>query len=153
MATRRHASKPCSNCVGLAASSVRTTAMTKAATQQPQIASVLSVSPTDVGHRRHHLRIQQTASDNLVPGDLPSDPDQKIVSAIQLHRQLGISYDETWRMKHKQMQVMLKRGEKQRLSGLVQMSDDYLGASKATSADSGPVVRHPLCPPCSAISR
>ena len=56
---------------------------------------------------------------------------KKGISAMQLHRQLGISYNAAWRMKHKLMQVMLKRGEKQRLSGLVQMDGAYLGSERS----------------------
>jgi len=43
------------------------------------------------------------------------------------YRQLGISYNAAWRMKHKLMQVMVERGGKKRLSGLVQIDDAYLG--------------------------
>ena len=50
---------------------------------------------------------------------------------MQLHRQLGISYNAAWRMKHKLMQVMLRRSEKQRLSGLVQMDDAYWGGERS----------------------
>ena len=56
---------------------------------------------------------------------------KKGVSAMQLHRQLGISYNAAWRMKHKLMQVMVERGEKQRLTGLVQMDDAYLGGERS----------------------
>ncbi len=50
---------------------------------------------------------------------------------MQLHRQLGISYNAAWRMKHKLMQVMLTRSEQQCLSGLVQMNDAYLGGERS----------------------
>jgi hypothetical protein len=32
------------------------------------------------------------------------------ISALELSRQLGVSYNAVWRMKHKLMQVMLERG-------------------------------------------
>ena len=50
---------------------------------------------------------------------------------MQLHLQLGISYNAAWRMKHKLMQVMLRRAEKQRLSGLMRMDDAYLGGERS----------------------
>lgn len=50
---------------------------------------------------------------------------KKGISAMQMHRQLGISYNAAWRMKHKLMQVMRNRTEEQRLSGLVQIDDAY----------------------------
>lgn len=56
---------------------------------------------------------------------------KKGVSAMQLHRQLGISYNAAWRMKHKLMQVMVERDEKRPLSGLVQMDDAYLGGERS----------------------
>ena len=35
--------------------------------------------------------------------------DKKGASAMKLHRQLGISYNAAWRMRHKLMQVMMER--------------------------------------------
>ena len=35
--------------------------------------------------------------------------DKKGCSAMKLHRQLGISYNAAWRMRHKLMQVMMER--------------------------------------------
>ena len=35
--------------------------------------------------------------------------DKKGVSAMKLHRHLGISYNAAWRMRHKLMQVMMER--------------------------------------------
>jgi len=37
---------------------------------------------------------------------------KKSVSAMQLHRQLGISYNSAWGLKHKLMQVMMARDQK-----------------------------------------
>ncbi len=52
---------------------------------------------------------------------------KKGVSAMHLHRQLGIPCNAAWRLRHKRMQVMLERDGQKRLSGLVQMDDAYLG--------------------------
>jgi len=55
----------------------------------------------------------------------------KGVSAMHWHRQLGIAYNAAWRMKHKLMQAMLERDGQQRLSGLVQLDDAYLGGARS----------------------
>ena len=56
---------------------------------------------------------------------------KKGVSAMQLHRQLGISYNAAWRLKHKLMQVMVERDRNQPLSGLVELDDAYLGGERS----------------------
>ena len=55
---------------------------------------------------------------------------KKGISAMSLHRQLGISYNAAWRMKHKLMQVMLERDYDQPLSGVVEVDDAYLGGER-----------------------
>ena len=55
---------------------------------------------------------------------------KKGISAMQLHRQLGISYNAAWRMKHKLMQVMMERDDDHPLSGFVQVDDAYLGGER-----------------------
>jgi len=55
---------------------------------------------------------------------------KKGVSAMSLHRQLGVSYNAAWRMKHKLMQVMLERDYDQRLSGFSEGDDAYLGGER-----------------------
>ena len=57
--------------------------------------------------------------------------DKKGISAMQLHRQLGISYNAAWRMKHKLMQVMLERDQAYKLSGFIEMDDAYLGGERS----------------------
>ena len=42
---------------------------------------------------------------------------KKEVSAMMLHRQLGISYNAAWRMRHKLMQVMMERDRDHPLGG------------------------------------
>jgi transposase-like protein len=56
--------------------------------------------------------------------------DKKGVSAMQLHRQLGISYNAAWRMKHKLMQVMMEREHHKKLSGFIELDDAYLGGER-----------------------
>jgi hypothetical protein len=56
--------------------------------------------------------------------------DKKGVSAMELHRHLGISYHAAWRMKHKLMQTMLEREEDKKLSGFIEIDDAYLGGER-----------------------
>jgi len=56
--------------------------------------------------------------------------DKKGVSAMELHRHLGISYHAAWRMKHKLMQTMLEREEDKKLSRFIEVDDTYLGGER-----------------------
>jgi len=49
------------------------------------------------------------------------------ISALELKRQLGVSYQTAWSMKHKLLQVMLERDAQYRLSGVVELDDVYWG--------------------------
>lgn len=52
------------------------------------------------------------------------------VSILELCRQLGLSYNAAWRMKHKLMQVMLERDSGRKLRGDILMDDSYLGGER-----------------------
>lgn len=52
------------------------------------------------------------------------------LSALALMRQLGVSYNTAWSMKHKIMQVMKERDERYPLSGLIQVDDAYWGGKR-----------------------
>lgn len=56
--------------------------------------------------------------------------DKKGTSAMKLHRQLGISYNAAWRLRHKLMQVMFERDQQHRLSGFIELDDAYLGGER-----------------------
>ena len=56
---------------------------------------------------------------------------KKGCSAMTLHRQLGISYNAAWRMRHKLMQVMMERDREHPLGGWVQLDDAYLGGERS----------------------
>ena len=56
--------------------------------------------------------------------------DKKGISAMKLHRDLGISYNAAWRMKHKLMQVMMERDHHKKLSGFIELDDAYLGGQR-----------------------
>ena len=59
---------------------------------------------------------------------------KKGVSAMTLHRQLGISYNAAWRMRHKLMQVMMERDRDHPLGGIVELDDAYLGGKRGRGA-------------------
>lgn len=52
------------------------------------------------------------------------------ISALSLRRQLGVSYNTAWLLKHKLMQAMVERDQDRRLSGRVQMDDAYWGGER-----------------------
>ena len=52
------------------------------------------------------------------------------VSVLSLKRQLGISYNAAWRLKHKLMQVMKERDDSKPLSGYIQIDDVYWGGER-----------------------
>ena len=49
------------------------------------------------------------------------------ISAMDLKRQLGVSYNSAWMLKHKLMQAMREREDSQPLHGIVELDDAYLG--------------------------
>ncbi len=49
------------------------------------------------------------------------------ISSIELGRQLGISQNSAWLMKHKLMQAMLEREGRRKLGGMIQLDDAYWG--------------------------
>lgn len=52
------------------------------------------------------------------------------LSALALERQLGLSYNTAWSMKHKIMQVMKERDDSKPLSGIIQLDDVYWGGGQ-----------------------
>lgn len=49
------------------------------------------------------------------------------MAALELGRHLGVCYRTAWRLKHKLMEAMATRDAQQRLGGIVQIDDAYLG--------------------------
>ena len=49
------------------------------------------------------------------------------LSALALKRQVGVSYNTAWKLKHKIMQVMKERDDVEPLSGFIQLDDVYWG--------------------------
>ncbi len=52
------------------------------------------------------------------------------MSALALMRQLGVSYNTAWMVKHKLMQVMKERDDSKPLKGLIQLDDAYWGGQR-----------------------
>jgi len=52
------------------------------------------------------------------------------ISALSLKRQIGVSYNTAWSMKHKIMQVMKERDDSKPLTGIIQLDDAYLGGER-----------------------
>ncbi|MBV1876706.1 MAG: IS1595 family transposase [Pseudomonadales bacterium] len=52
------------------------------------------------------------------------------LSALALKRQLGVSYNTAWAVKHKVMQAMKERENRQPLSGFIQIDDVYWGGKR-----------------------
>jgi hypothetical protein len=49
------------------------------------------------------------------------------LSALALMRQIGVSYNTAWSLKHKIMQAMKERDDRKPLTGLIQLGDVYWG--------------------------
>jgi transposase-like protein len=52
------------------------------------------------------------------------------LSALALKREVGISYNTAWSMKHKIMQVMKERDDGKPLTGIIQLDDVYWGGER-----------------------
>jgi len=52
------------------------------------------------------------------------------MSALELKRQIGVSYNTAWSMKQKIMQVMKERDDSRPLSGTIQLDDVYWGGER-----------------------
>jgi len=66
------------------------------------------------------------------------------VSALELSRSLGISYNATWRLKHKLMQAMKERDDEVRLSGIIQLDDAYWGGARTGKVGRGAAGKRPF---------
>ena len=49
------------------------------------------------------------------------------ISAMELKRQLGVSYPTSWKIKHKLMEAMKDRDGRYLLRGIVHIDDAYFG--------------------------
>ena len=66
------------------------------------------------------------------------------LAALELSRQLGISYNSTWLMKHKLMQVMKERESTKPLAGSIQLDDAFWGGRRRGKRGRGARGKTPL---------
>ncbi len=52
------------------------------------------------------------------------------ISALELSRQIDVSYKTAWKMKHKLTQVMKEKEDRDKLCGRVEVDDSYLGGKR-----------------------
>ncbi len=68
------------------------------------------------------------------------------LSAMDLLRQLGVSYNTAWMLKHKLMQAMRERDDSQPLGGLVEWTADLGGAASGGKRGRGADRKTPSAP-------
>jgi hypothetical protein len=56
--------------------------------------------------------------------------DKKGISAVQLAKEIGVSYPTAWLMLHKIRKAMSDRDQRYRLSGLVEVDEGYVGGEE-----------------------
>lgn len=66
------------------------------------------------------------------------------MSALQLKRDIGVSYNTAWKMKHKLMQVMLEREKGKKLSGRIEIDDAYIGGERPGKPGRGAAHKAPF---------
>jgi len=66
------------------------------------------------------------------------------VSAMELRRRLGVSYNTAWMLKHKLMQVMLEREATKVLDDRVEIDDAYIGGERAGTRGRGAAGKTPF---------
>jgi hypothetical protein len=71
------------------------------------------------------------------------------LSALALKRQIGVSYNTAWSIKHKIMQTMKERDDRKPLNGIIQRDDVYWGGEhRGVNADQVPKTKRLLWPRC-----
>ena len=87
----------------------------------------------DILDCRHLVPKHPPGAKHLVSGYLSGQPSQAKtgLSALDLKRQLGVSYPTAWLIQQKLMQAMVERDAQYTLSGDVHVDDAYLGGELA----------------------
>lgn len=67
------------------------------------------------------------------------------ISALQLSRELGVTYNTAWKLNHKLLQVMHERNQGERLSGRIEIDDAYLGGERPGKRGRGATTSRPCC--------
>lgn len=66
------------------------------------------------------------------------------LSALQLSRDLGVTYNTAWKLKHKVLQVMHDHNQGERLSGRIEIDDAYLGGERSGKPGRGAEHKFPF---------
>lgn len=64
-------------------------------------------------------------------------PDKKGISALQLSKEIGVSYPTAWLMQHKIRKAMADRDQGYRLQGLIEVDEGYVGGAEQGAAQKG----------------
>ena len=116
MAAKNNAAPYCSNGAGRRALSAPSAATSDNVRLLGASCTTMSPLPSrDLANQRDGLRVHPVAADDLVAGDVLPDPTEGGLSALALKPQLGVGYNEGWRMKHKLLQVMKEHHDSQPL--------------------------------------
>ena len=63
--------------------------------------------------------------------------DKKGISALQLSKEIGVSYPTAWLMQHKIRKAMADRDQGYQLGGLIEVDEGYVGGAEAGDAQRG----------------
>ena len=74
---------------------------------------------------------------------MPSSP-----LPASLSRELGVSDNAAWKLKHKRLQVMHKRNQKERLAGRIELDVTYLDGERPGKRGRSTEHKFPFVPPC-----
>jgi len=66
------------------------------------------------------------------------------ISALQLSRELGVSYNTAWKLKHKVLQVMFERNQSETLAGRIEVDDAYVGGERSGKRGRGAEHKFPF---------
>jgi transposase-like protein len=64
-------------------------------------------------------------------------PDKKGISALQLSKEIGVSYPTAWLLQHKIRKAMADRDQGYQLSGLIEVDEGYAGGAEQGDAQKG----------------
>ena len=66
------------------------------------------------------------------------------ISALQLSRELGVSYNTAWKLKHEILQVIFERSGGEALLGPIEIDDAYLGGEHPGKRGRGAAAKFPF---------
>jgi hypothetical protein len=66
---------------------------------------------------------------------------------LQLSREIGVSYNTAWKLKHKVLHAMLEENQREGLSGRIDFDDVYLGGERSGKRGRGAKGKVPFIAP------